>query len=229
MPVTTRSQAKILGISPNSSENMSMSPVRLAWNHPSISSSTVEHLDSLLTLPPSDFVDLVKHHHNNNSISNGIHSEISKFQTLKYLTPPRVPSSIHNFETSQFLSIEADFKQYSVAEMASSNNSSSPSEMNSSNNVEIITMLSNISSQMTSNYQALQENIVKNDQHLSTNIQTIAQEMDLFKQQVRAELDTLRNIVPQAHCSGGSNQIILQYRYQVLLQICPIKCPQLIK
>jgi hypothetical protein len=63
--------------------------------------------------------------------------------------------------------------------------------MNSSNNVEIITMLSNISSQMTSNYQALQENIVKNDQRLSTNIQTIAQEMDLFKQQVRAELDTL--------------------------------------
>jgi hypothetical protein len=184
MPVTTRSQAKILGISPNSSENMSMSPVRLAWNHPSISSSTVEHLDSLLTLPPSDFVDLVKHHHNNNSISNGIHSEISKFQTLKYLTPPRVPSSIHNFETSHF-------KQYSVAEMASSNNSSSPSEMNSSNNVEIITMLSNISSQMTSNYQALQENTVKNDQRLSTNIQTIAQEMDLFKQQVRAELDTL--------------------------------------
>jgi hypothetical protein len=125
MPVTNRK--KILGISTNSSENMSVSPVRLAWNRPSISSSTVEHLNSLLTFPPSDCVDLVKHHHYNNSISNGIHSEISKFQTLKYLTPPRVPSSIHNFETSQFHSMEADFKQYSVAKMASSNNSSSPS------------------------------------------------------------------------------------------------------
>jgi hypothetical protein len=55
--------------------------------------------------------------------------------------------------------------------MVSSNNSSSPSEMNSSNNVEIIKMLLIISSQMTSNYQALKENIVKNDQCLSTNIQ----------------------------------------------------------
>jgi hypothetical protein len=66
-------------------------------------------------------------------------------------------------------------------------------------------MLLIISSQMTSNYQALQENIVKNDQCLSTNIQPIAHEMDMFKQQLRAKIDTLRNIVPQAHCSVGSN------------------------
>jgi hypothetical protein len=63
--------------------------------------------------------------------------------------------------------------------------------MNSSNNFEIIQMLSVISSQMTSNYQALQENIVKNDQRFSANIQNIVQEMDMFKQQVRAEIDTL--------------------------------------
>jgi hypothetical protein len=109
MPVTTRSQAKLLRISTDSSENMSVSPVRLVWNCPSISSSTVENLDSLLTLPPSDFADLVKHHRKNNSISNGSHSEISKFQKLIYLTPPRVHSSVHHFETSQFHSMEADF------------------------------------------------------------------------------------------------------------------------
>ncbi len=101
--------------------------------------------------------------------------------------------------------MESDFEQSSLAEMASSNNSSSPSEMNSSNNVEIIKMLLIISSQMTSNYQALQENIVKNDQHLSTNVQTIVQEMNIFKQQVRAEIDTIRSSIPQAHGSVGSN------------------------
>ncbi len=87
--------------------------------------------------------------------------------------------------------MESDFEQSSFAEMVSSNNSSSPSEMNSSNNVEIIKMLLIISSQMTSNYQALKENIVKNDQCLSTNIQNLVQEMNIFKQQLRAEIDTL--------------------------------------
>jgi hypothetical protein len=80
MPVTTRSQTKLLGISTEFSENKSVSPVRLVGNHPSHPSSTVEHLDSSLTLPSSDFVDLVMPHCDSNLPSNGNLFKISKFE-----------------------------------------------------------------------------------------------------------------------------------------------------
>jgi hypothetical protein len=87
--------------------------------------------------------------------------------------------------------MESDFNHSSFVEMASSNTSSSPPDMNSSNNWEILQMLSTISSQMSSNYQALQDNIIKNELRLTTVFQNVIQEMDTFKQQVCEEIDML--------------------------------------
>jgi hypothetical protein len=107
--------------------------------------------------------------------------------------------------------MESDFNHSSFAEMVSSNTSSSPPDMNSSNNWEILQMLSTISSQMSSNYQALQDNIVKNDLCLTANFQNVIQEMDTFKQQVREEIDMLRNNLPPVlgFSSSNSNNVTL--------------------
>jgi hypothetical protein len=58
---------------------------------------------------------------------------------------------------------------------------------------------------MTSNYQALQDNMVKNDLRLTANFQTVVQEMDMFKQQVHAEQDMFQNSLPSAQGSSSSN------------------------
>jgi hypothetical protein len=202
MPVTTRSQAKLLELSTEFLEHTSLSS-RPVQNCCSPSSSSSEHLDSSFTLHSSDSFVSVPVHRDGNFVSNGDHFEILEFQT--YSVPLMATSSLHNFENSQYHPMESDFEQSSPATMASSNKSSSSPTMDSSNNLEIIQMLSAISSQMTSNYQALQDNMVKNDLRLSANFQNVAQEMDMFKQQVRAELDIFRNSLPSAQGSSSSN------------------------
>jgi hypothetical protein len=64
---------------------------------------------------------------------------------------------------------------------------------------------------MSSNYQALQDNIVKNDLCLTANFQNVIQEMDTFKQQVREEIDMLRNNLPPVlgFSSSNSNNVTL--------------------
>jgi hypothetical protein len=66
---------------------------------------------------------------------------------------------------------------------------SSPTKMVSSSNADIIQMLTTISSQMTSNFQGLQDQMLRNDLHLSADFQMVVKDNDTFKQEVRAKLD----------------------------------------
>jgi hypothetical protein len=87
--------------------------------------------------------------------------------------------------------MKSDCEDPFLAKMASSSNTSSSTTMVSSSNLDIIQMLTAISSQMASNYQALQDQMVQNDLHLSTQFQGVVQDNDTFKQDVHVELNTL--------------------------------------
>jgi hypothetical protein len=76
-------------------------------------------------------------------------------------------------------------------------------KMESSNNSDMIQMFTAISSQLTSNYQALQDEMVQNDLHLSAEFQKVVQDNEMFKQDVHAEIDIFRNLLTQPHGSSG--------------------------
>jgi hypothetical protein len=135
----------------------------------------------------------------------GNHFEISKFQSSEIAEESSKLSSVHNFEISQFLPMESDCKDHSSAKLVSSGNALSSTTMVSSGNSEMLQMLAAISSQMTSNYQALQEQMVQNDSRLSTDFQRVVHDNDSFKQEVRAEIDSLWHLLTSPHVSSSSS------------------------
>jgi hypothetical protein len=80
---------------------------------------------------------------------------------------------------------------------------SSSLKMNSSSNDDILKMLSLISSQMTSNYQHLQERLDQTDLRLSTELQQVHQVNQDFRQNVSAEMEALRNLITQNTSSSS--------------------------
>jgi hypothetical protein len=66
MPVITRSQAKLLGLSTDFSEDTSLSSLQPVRSHLTHSSTTLEHSDSLFNLRSDDLVNSLSVHHESN-------------------------------------------------------------------------------------------------------------------------------------------------------------------
>jgi hypothetical protein len=84
---------------------------------------------------------------------------------------------------------------------------------------DIIQMLSAILTQMMSNYQGLQDQIIQNDLHLSAEFQNVVQDNAIFKQDVQVELDASQNLLTQpnisSNCSPGSVPFLVSSSTQV--------------
>jgi hypothetical protein len=135
--------------------------------HLSVSSS--EH-ESSSSLSCGDSVSLSS----NNQFEN-FEFEISKLSTVPSCHFPR-----HNLELSQFSTMEADCKDI--------NNSSANDEAFQRQQETIMNMLGAISSQMMTNLQNLQDQMLKTDEKLMKELQLMSQENENFKREVRAEL-----------------------------------------
>jgi hypothetical protein len=80
MPVITRSQAKLLGLSTEFSEDTSLSSLQPVRSHLPHSSTTLEHSGSLFKLRFDELINLLSVHRESNRDSIGTHFEILKFQ-----------------------------------------------------------------------------------------------------------------------------------------------------
>jgi hypothetical protein len=116
---------------------------------------------------------------------NGNNCEISKFLDLELSTSSLIVPSVHYLKIPHTFLMEYDCEDSSSTKMASSSHAN------------IIQMLMAISSQLMSSYQGLQDQLVQTNFCLSTDFQRVGQDNDNFKQDVRAELDALRNLMTQ--------------------------------
>jgi hypothetical protein len=144
MPVIKRSKAKLLEVSNEFSEVFLGTSSRPVTDIPSPPCSTLKQSTCPSILRSFCHQGTSFDQGDDYSISNVNHFQISKFQTSENTTS-RTVSSDHNLEILHNFLMESDCED-----------SSSP-KMISSGHDDILKMLSIISSQMTSNYQDLQE------------------------------------------------------------------------
>jgi len=114
------------------------------------------------------------------SLSSNKEFENFEFEISEFSTVPSSHFPCHNLELSQFSTMEADCKDI--------NNSSVNDEAFQRQQENIMNMLGAISSQMMTNLQNLQEQMLKTDEKLMRELHLMSQENEKFKREVRAEL-----------------------------------------
>jgi hypothetical protein len=197
MPVITRSKAKLLEVSNEFSEVFLGTSSRPVTDISSPPCSTLKQSTCPSILRSFCHQGTSFDQGDDYSISNVNHFQISKFQTSENTTS-RTVSSDHNLEILHNFLMESDCED-----------SSSP-KMISLGHDDILKMLSIISSQMTSNYQDLQECLNQTDLQLSTELRQAHQDNNDFRQNVSTKMDTLWNLITQktSFPSLQSNDVI---------------------
>jgi hypothetical protein len=87
----------------------------------------------------------------------------------------------------------------------------------------IAQMISNLSNQMTLQNQSIEERIIKNETRLSDDFQRIANDNELFKNDVRAELDGLRTLLDQYNITSNPAQVPSSTTQSILTSCSPVR------
>jgi len=189
MPVITRSQANG-GLQDQCSAPLPL--LRATCSNAITSSSEINHStiseDSSINLPAlvhQTQPSVSSSEYDNNSTS----SLDSDFETLKFKNFKLSSSSVHTadnyFELSQFSRMESDYQD-----------SKPPvdSNISSSSNDEIIKMLTALSNCMVTGQQDLQNQLIRNDLKLESELQRIREENLQLRQELRQEFSSSLNM-----------------------------------
>jgi hypothetical protein len=117
-------------------------------------------------------------------LSNDDKFEISEFQNFEIPDSSIIAITNHNFDSGQFFKMESDCEDKKPPTIGNDGS-------DTSNQDNIMTMLSMISDRMMSSIQDMQRQLVQTDLKFSTALEKITEENDRFKQEIRNEVQLL--------------------------------------